>query len=225
MFSSSFNKYFTIDDNELNIRFKMGVFLTEILPIKLSAYRQSRLLDINDFYLPERNVYNIIIESMEALLPYPNTILVEPMLYKIGSKRSDIAIKKMTSLNKKRKDNTMDFLLFMEVKTVFADESLTKKDIDDDIDKLLDCYQAYNQAICLFVLIIANSQLEKIKKNKEIKNFLESQDNQDNEYRGKVKLTSTNDDESQKEFDFTIYIFSISSDGSERDIVFTIKEE
>lgn len=222
MFSSSFNKYFTIDDNELNIRFKMGVFLTEILPIKLSAYRQSRLLDINDFYLPERNVYNIIIESMEALLPYPNTILIEPMLYKIGSKRSDIAIKKMTSLNKKRKDNTMDFLLFMEVKTVFADESLTKKDIDDDIDKLLDCYHAYNQAICLFVLIVANSKLKEIKKNKEIKNFLESQDNK---YKGKVKLTGTNDDESQKEFDFTIYIFSISSNGSERDIVFTIKEE
>lgn len=219
MFNSSFNKYLTKENNKLNIKFKMGLFLTEVLPIKLSAYMKSRLLDIDDFYLPERNVYNIIIESIETFIPYPNSILIEPVLYKIGDgkQRSDIAIKKMASFDKKRKDKEIEFLLFMEIKTVFNGESLTKDYINADINKLLECYQEYNKPICLFMLIIATPELKNIKENKDIKDFLEHNNNNN------IKLTGNNE---HQEEDFTIFIFSITDDNNnERDIHFVITEQ
>lgn len=213
------SRYIIENNNKLIFRFKMGVFLTEILPIRLSAYRQSRLLDISDFYLPERNVYNLIIEAIETVIPYPNSILVEPVLYEIdnGNQRSDIAIKKMASIHKKRKDKEIEFLLFMEIKTVFSGENLIKDDIDVDINKLRKCYQQYNNPICLFVLIIATPELKNIKKNEKIREFLECH------HDDSVKLTGTND---QDEQDFTIFIFSITNDSSsERDIHFVITEQ
>lgn len=130
------------EETEISLGFKLGSFLGETLPTKLSAYRHSRLLNKEEFYIPERNVYNLIVDLIEIVIPFPNAILIENLLYKIPKNnnsylRTDIAIKHIKNFRNNRKEQDTDFLYFIEVKTIFEDEVINTKQIEEDLKNWL----------------------------------------------------------------------------------------
>jgi hypothetical protein len=122
--------------------------------LRLSSFlEQKDKTNSDEFYLKERELYTPICDDLEALLPVPIIVDKESVLKELDNPKleTDISIRDLFEIDKKRKDNFKSYC-FIEIKSVFFDERISKSDIFEDLEKLLDCEEKYS-AKCFFTLV------------------------------------------------------------------------
>lgn len=144
---------------------KVDVYINRILLEIERVIRNIARGNLNSFHTRERNLYQPLIDELSLNLPSSNLVEQENILYKNqnSSQATDISIRKLFDINKAKKDRTVDYSHFIEIKKIFHNDTLTKTDIDDDLEKLAECTKNYN-SIGFFVLVGLDNDLN-INKN------------------------------------------------------------
>lgn len=135
--------------------------IPQILGRLCSFLEQADRTNSDQFYITERELYTPICEDLEALLPVPTIVDKESILKKLDNPnlKTDISIRDLIDSDKPRKGDFKSYC-FIEIKSVFHDERISKGDIFEDIDKLIECENAYH-AKCFFVLVGTMTELVK----------------------------------------------------------------
>lgn len=127
--------------------------IPRILGRLCSFLEQRDKTNSKQFYVPERELYVPICEDLEAFLPVPTIIDKESTLKKLDNPnlKTDISIRDLVDFNKPRKCK-FNSCCFIEIKSIFHDERVSKNEIFEDIEKLIKCEKTY-QAKCFFALV------------------------------------------------------------------------
>lgn len=110
--------------------------------------------DKDTFYVQERVLYFPIRRCLNSVLPYQAVVDIEAVLKRIpgsNAKKTDVSIRRLSEVNVGRRDDN-HHVCFVEVKSVFHEESLATSSIHEDLEKLLLCETAYD-AKCFFMLV------------------------------------------------------------------------
>ena len=115
--------------------------------------RASASGNLATFHMHETDLYPEIEAILGNLLPFPAVIDKTAVLKKLPNPllKTDLSVRKLEHVNNDRLDSH-NFAIVIEIKSVFHGESIAKKDLFEDLEKLLACEHTYN-AKCFFVLI------------------------------------------------------------------------
>lgn len=130
--------------------------------LRLSSFlEQKDKTNSTQFYLKERELYTPICDDLETLLPVPTIIDKESILKELDNPKleTDISIRDLFEIDKERKDS-FSSCCFIEIKSVFFKERISKDNIFEDIEKLIDCEEKYS-AKCFFTLVGTALELAK----------------------------------------------------------------
>jgi hypothetical protein len=119
----------------------------------------------HNFHVPERSLYLPLKEVFDTHLPTSAFVNIENNLYKTANPllKTDISISKISQLGSARKSRDRECTHFIEMKSVFYGDTISSSDVEHDLEKLLACESAYG-AVCFFVLVGLESELEKHKR-------------------------------------------------------------
>lgn len=114
------------------------------------------------FKTQERSLYEPLKAILERNLPAKDLISIENPLYKTATplKKTDLSIHTISHKGKINTDPNLICTHFIEIKSVFSGEYISKREIEDDLQKLIDCEKAYN-ATCFFVLTGLQQELRR----------------------------------------------------------------
>ncbi len=122
--------------------------------------------NIANFYIQERALYQPLQAVLDAHLPLRGLVNIENLLYKtkVPNQKTDLSLREISDQKKGRLANDLDCTHFVEIKSVFYGESLSRADIENDLKKLVICEAAYS-AVCFFVLVGLEDDLTRNDKN------------------------------------------------------------
>jgi hypothetical protein len=114
------------------------------------------------FHTQERSLYEPMKALLERHLPSNGLVHVENLLYKTAEpgKKTDLSIGCVWHKGKDRLFADLHCTHFIELKSMFAGETLARADVLDDLAKLLECERAYI-ANCFFVLVGHETRIRK----------------------------------------------------------------
>lgn len=125
--------------------------------------------NITTFHIHERALYTPLKEVLDSNLPSREFVTIENLLHKTKNpkQQTDLSLRKISHLTKNRLAVDLDCTHFIEIKSVFSGESLSRTDIEKDLKKLVSCEAAY-EAVCFFVLVGLDSDLNNNKNKKHL---------------------------------------------------------
>ncbi|MQQ35491.1 hypothetical protein GE543_14415 [Pseudomonas sp. SZ57] len=120
--------------------------------------------NMQHFHTQERSLYVPLKDVLDAQLPAPDFVNVENVLHKTtaSSQKTDLSLRNISQLRKARLAKDMECTHFVEIKSVFHGEALTRAAIEDDLVKLLACEAAY-QSVGFFALVGLHNDLQRNK--------------------------------------------------------------
>lgn len=116
-----------------------------------------------NFHTRERSLYEPLKAILERNLPANELVSIENALYKsrkMSSSQCDLSVHAIWHKGFDRKNRELTCSHFIEIKSVFAGESLLVGDVEHDLRKLVECEGAYG-ANGFFVLIGLTGELER----------------------------------------------------------------
>lgn len=131
---------------------KRKVPISKLL-LELNTVAKSLSSDGEFDHIHEDSLYEPIKKKLVESLPDPKLVLIKNAYpKKMPSKETDISIRRICQVEKKRKAQDMKCSHYIEIKSIFLDEELPFKKIDDDLIKLAKVVELYS-VVGLFVLI------------------------------------------------------------------------
>ncbi|ATZ74432.1 hypothetical protein CWC33_12310 [Idiomarina sp. X4] len=120
---------------------------------------------LDGYHTHEDSLYEPLKEVLSANLPDPNIVTIKNQYPKIKPrKETDLSIRKICQVEKDRKSPDLECTHYIEIKSVFHEEELSAKKIDDDLEKLSDCV-SFHEASGLFVLVGLEKDLKRRKRS------------------------------------------------------------
>jgi len=111
------------------------------------------------YHVHEDSLYESIKSELGYFLPDSDLVLIKNAYPKMQPRReTDISIRHICDLEKPRDSEDINCSHFIEIKSVFHNENIPQKKIDDDLEKLSDAAKAYG-AVGIFILIGLNHDL------------------------------------------------------------------
>jgi hypothetical protein len=104
-------------------------------------------------HIHEDSLYEPVKQKFVESLPDPRLVLIKNKYpEKMLPKETDISIRKIGEVERKRKSKGMDCTHYIEIKSLFVDEELPASKIDHDLIKLSELVKEY-RVVGLFVLV------------------------------------------------------------------------
>jgi len=117
------------------------------------------------YHVYEDSLYESIKSELGYFLPDSDLVLIKNPYPKMKPRReTDISIRNMSDLDKNRGSDEINCSHFIEIKSIFHNENLPEKDIDDDLDKLSDAAKMYG-SIGIFIIVGLNHDLDRRKRS------------------------------------------------------------
>lgn len=120
---------------------------------------------LDGYHTHEDSLYEPLKEILSANLPDPNIVTIKNQYPGMKPrKETDLSIRKICQVEKDRKSPDLECTHYIEIKSVFHDEELSSRKVDDDLEKLSDCVSLYG-ASALFVLVGLEKDLGRRKRS------------------------------------------------------------
>ncbi|EKO3818262.1 hypothetical protein [Vibrio harveyi] len=158
--TSNFRNYYFLEQG-IKVTVPISKFMLELNRlIKNLAHGK-----LASYHVHEDSLYESIKSELGYFLPDSDLVLIKNPYPKMKPRReTDISIRNMSNLDEDRSSGEINCSHFIEIKSIFHNEKLPQKDIDDDLDKLSDATKMYG-AIGIFIIVGLNHDLNRRKRS------------------------------------------------------------
>jgi hypothetical protein len=121
--------------------------------------------NLHQYHTHEDSLYEPLKEVLTANLPHVNVVTIKNAYPKMSPrKETDISIRKICQVEKSRDASDLDCTHYIEIKSIFHNETLSSKNVDDDLEKLFESVKLYGSS-GIFVLVGLKNDLNRRKRS------------------------------------------------------------
>ncbi|WP_140162496.1 hypothetical protein [Billgrantia desiderata] len=120
---------------------------------------------LDSYHTHEDSLYEPLKEVLSTSLPDPNIVTIKNQYPRIKPrKETDLSIRKICQVEKDRKAPDLECTHYIEIKSLFHEEKISSRTVDDDLEKLSDSVSLCG-ASGLFVLVGLEKDLNRRKRS------------------------------------------------------------